>query len=273
MGTSLRVTRMPSARVAKLAEVALADCSALHTPLLAAARRQARRPDKGALAWIGTDSAGVAGAALLDRDGTLEFFGPVAHAAQWAIALQHVALERVGGLCTEVAALIGHLPGKWRHVMAVDVMATQTRPPDPRSTVEGKADLARPQDSAVVASWIEAFLAETGQEPASHLETAVAAMIDQGDLHLWRIGEEPVSMAAVVARTLGNVRLSLVYTPPLQRRKGYAFACMGALTRRLLDEQFHTCCVHVRPGDSAAVALYAALGYRRLGTRCEAARA
>lgn len=273
METALRVVLMPPAQVAELAEAALADCSALHTPLLAAAWRQARRPDVRVLTWIGTDSGGVAGAALSDQDRALEFFGSPAHAAQWAHALQRVAFARVGGLCTQVEALIGHLPGTWRRLMTADVMATQTLPARPRRGVAGEPDLARPPDCTMAATWIQAFLAETDQEPVAYVEAAVASMIDRGDLHVWRIGDEPVSMAAVVARTLHDVRLSLVYTPPSQRRKGYAFACMSAMTRRLLDDQHHTCCVHVRSDDRAAIALYAALGYRRLGTRCEVQRA
>jgi hypothetical protein len=71
---------------------------------------------------------------------------------------------------------------------------------------------------------------------------AVAAFIDQvlasrvRRYFLWEDERRVVSLAGCGGRTPNGMRVGPVYTPPERRGRGYATACVAALSRRLLEE-------------------------------------
>lgn len=52
---------------------------------------------------------------------------------------------------------------------------------------------------------------------------------------LLEVDGRPVSMAGYGGPTPNGIRVFAAYTPPAWRGRGYATACVAALTRRLLD--------------------------------------
>ncbi len=56
------------------------------------------------------------------------------------------------------------------------------------------------------------------------------------NFHIWKIGNEIVSMANMAHRSARHVRLNEVYTPPSQRKKGYAGALISDLCKIIYRE-------------------------------------
>ena len=80
-------------------------------------------------------------------------------------------------------------------------------------------------------------------------------------LFVWE-DEKPVSMAGWSGKTPRGVRVIFVYTPPEPRGRGYATACVSALTRQLLDEGRAFCCLYADRSDPTSNSIYQKIGYR-----------
>jgi len=133
---------------------------------------------------------------------------------------------------------------------------------------EGRLRPAVEADFATVRRWVGAFLGEaTPQDPASPAELA-RERLEAGRLFLWEDGR-PVSMAGTTGGTPNGHRLSLVYTPPAARGRGYATACVAALSSRLLAAGAGYCCLYTDLANPISNAIYQRIGYRPIGDAAE----
>jgi predicted GNAT family acetyltransferase len=135
-----------------------------------------------------------------------------------------------------------------------------TRVEWPAASVPGAFRIATPADEELAAAWISAFHADVG-EPMASADSIARARIAAGGLFFWD-DAEPASMAGVVGRTPGGVRIALVYTPPPKRGRGYASACVAALSQRMLDAGNRFCCLYTDLANPTSNAIYRRLGYR-----------
>ena len=71
-------------------------------------------------------------------------------------------------------------------------------------------------------------------------------------------------MAAVGGPTPNGDRISWVYTPPALRGRGYASACVAALSQRLLDSGRRFCFLYTDLANPTANKLYQRIGYRQV---------
>jgi predicted GNAT family acetyltransferase len=129
--------------------------------------------------------------------------------------------------------------------------------------IEGEHRLASESDLRLVASWVDDFLAETGDR-MSDAETMARRQIRLGNVSLWIARDVPVSMCWASAPYSGVVRVSGVYTPPAERGNGYASGVVTAASRRQQDEGY-TCMLYTELTNPTSNKIYRALGYRYLG--------
>jgi predicted GNAT family acetyltransferase len=73
---------------------------------------------------------------------------------------------------------------------------------------------------------------------------------------------DPVTMAGFRGRTPNGVRIGMVYTPPEYRRKGYATACVAALSQHLLDSGCRYVCLYTDLTNPTSNHIYQTIGYR-----------
>ncbi|MCA9556723.1 MAG: GNAT family N-acetyltransferase, partial [Myxococcales bacterium] len=85
--------------------------------------------------------------------------------------------------------------------------------------------------------------------------------VAQGVLWVWEDGEA-VSMAAAVSPTPHGVRVNFVYTPPERRGRGYASACVAALSQAQLDAGRQFCFLYTDLANPTSNAIYQRIGYR-----------
>lgn len=94
------------------------------------------------------------------------------------------------------------------------------------------------------------------------LKQRLLQKIEVGHLYLWKAAGKAVAMAAEVRRTQGVSAISWVYTRPEYRGQRFAFALMGALSQRLLQEG-RTCCLFTDLNNPVSGHVYKKLGYRQ----------
>ncbi|MFP3943104.1 MAG: GNAT family N-acetyltransferase [Alphaproteobacteria bacterium] len=116
-------------------------------------------------------------------------------------------------------------------------------------------------DRERVIEWMAGFQKENGDGPAEDTQAAADRRIAAGKIWLWEKDEECVSMAAMTPAVEGVRRLNYVYTPPGQRRQGFAEACVAGLTARLLDQGFRVT-LYAGLENPISNSIYRRIGYR-----------
>ena len=94
-------------------------------------------------------------------------------------------------------------------------------------------------------------------------EKTVADRVAEGRLFLW-CDPDPVSMAGWAGRTPNGVRINFVYTPPVNRGRGYATAAVSALTQRLLHAGRRFCFLFTDLANPTSNRIYRSIGYEHL---------
>ena len=94
----------------------------------------------------------------------------------------------------------------------------------------GSIRLAGDRDRDLLTEWTEVFVADAGIPEKHDWAAIVGSGVKRGRLFVWD-DAGPKSMAAWTGKTPNGVRINFVYTPLEFRGKGYATACVSALTR------------------------------------------
>jgi predicted GNAT family acetyltransferase len=142
---------------------------------------------------------------------------------------------------------------------------TKVKPPDPMAP--GALRLARTEDVDRVASWMAGF-AEDARLPAHEhepLRKSAAGRVAGGGLFMWEHAGAVVSMASLQGATPHGIRVSFVYTPPELRGRGYASACVAAVSERALASGKRFCTLYTDLANPTSNSIYQRVGYRRIG--------
>ncbi|MBU0639000.1 MAG: GNAT family N-acetyltransferase [Planctomycetes bacterium] len=129
----------------------------------------------------------------------------------------------------------------------------------PPSPVRGRLKRAREAERALVLRWAACF-AKDLDEPTEFAVPAAQRHLAAGDVWLWEDGA-PVSMAAVARRTPHGAGISLVYTPPELRRRGYASAVIAGLSQHELEAGNEFCFLYTDLANPTSNHIYREVGY------------
>lgn len=128
--------------------------------------------------------------------------------------------------------------------------------------VPGRMRLANTADVDFLAEWVCAFHAEAvPNAPATDPRAAVLRLLESGMLVVWD-DNRPVSMAGSSRSSSNGASVSVVYTPPERRGKGYASACVAALSQLLLDRGYAFCTLYTDLSNPTSNKIYQRIGYR-----------
>ncbi len=134
----------------------------------------------------------------------------------------------------------------------------------PTEDVQGRLRQATEADRELLLEWFAAFGVEAlGEDigPQATARSVDAYLTTEGmSLYLWE-DEEPVSMAGRSRPTPNGTTLNYVYTPPEHRRKGYASACVAALSQLILNEGYRYCYLFTDLANPTSNRIYEAIGY------------
>jgi RimJ/RimL family protein N-acetyltransferase len=160
-----------------------------------------------------------------------------ARSGQWAVLEQASRLYRLAGLS----------------------------PPSPAPP--GRARPATAADTELLVAWIDEFSRDA---PGTRLDPRdiVAERLRHGGLTLWQDEQgTPVSLAGRTRAAAGVVRIGPVYTPPEQRRRGWAGAVTAAVSQAALDDRAREVVLFTDLANPTSNALYQRLGYRPVTDR------
>lgn len=130
-----------------------------------------------------------------------------------------------------------------------------------RTPARGRLRMATESDVALVSQWRRAFQVEIHETAnVEDIRRTTGSQIEQGNVFLWEDGR-PVSMAGKTRPTRRGISIGPVYTPPEFRRRGYAEACVGELSRLLLWEGWEFCALFAEIANPTANRLYLRIGY------------
>lgn len=128
----------------------------------------------------------------------------------------------------------------------------------------GRLRPALPQELDLLTAWNFAFHLDVGLEEAVEACRAeVERLAAEGALYVWE-HRGPVSMAAVSRHTPHGACLSLVYTPPELRGRGYATSSVADLSQKLLDSGRDMCCLFAQIDNPTPNDIYQRIGFRRV---------
>jgi predicted GNAT family acetyltransferase len=131
---------------------------------------------------------------------------------------------------------------------------------DPVPT-RGQLRLATAEDLELVSGWRYEFQVEIfGEGDREEARRAAELGIEGGDIYVWEDGR-PVSIAMKTRPTRNGISVSLVYTPPELRGRGYATACVGQLSQLLLESGWRYCALFADVSNEAANRVYQKIGY------------
>jgi hypothetical protein len=133
----------------------------------------------------------------------------------------------------------------------------------------GHAEPATLDDADLVTSWfidfeIEAMPHETPQRDDVRAAIDERLSGDDAGAWVWRVDGEPVSLVGFAGPTGTGIRIGPVYTPPEQRRRGYATALVADLSAHLLATGYELCLLYTDLANPTAGRIYASIGYRQI---------
>nr|ABB84826.1 GNAT-family acetyltransferase [uncultured delta proteobacterium DeepAnt-1F12] len=137
--------------------------------------------------------------------------------------------------------------------------------PDPG---EGEMGSATKVDRVKVEGFLAGFIADTEpdcSDPADKARHIADRFFATNGLYLWRNGEEQtVSIAAQVRESKNGASISLVYTPPEHRGRGYATRLVAGLSQQILDRGKTMCNLYTDLANPTSNAIYHRIGYRKI---------
>ena len=130
--------------------------------------------------------------------------------------------------------------------------------------VEGTMRFARPDEVSVIAPWIKAF-ADDALPKFEHVTeeealTRARDMIGAQHIAVWDVAGKAVAMAGITG-TPSLARITLAYTPPENRGKGFASAVVAHLSQHELEHGKKMCCLYADARNPVSNSIYRKIGY------------
>jgi uncharacterized protein len=252
--------------VLRKADEFLSSNAVLHNLILSILHARVAHADPGRY-WIALYGrktvAGVVVQSPLDYPATLTPMEPrVASAMVDAIAEAGLTLPGVNGEAATAASFAGQWSERrksavrpFQGLRLYELVEVGEIPP-----AEGHLRQAGPEDRSLMILWTRAFQNEIG-ESIDDTESRVDRGLGARHLWVWDKKGETMSMAVSRKPTQDVVRISGVYTPPEKRNRGYAAACVQALSEHLRGFG-DRCILYTDLGNPTSNSIYRRIGYR-----------
>ena len=148
--------------------------------------------------------------------------------------------------------------------LEVNMRVFELRAVDWPTPTPGRLRMADAADLALVYRWYCDFTREAlPKDSILPAEEGVRRAIGQNNVHLWD-DDGPVSLAVRGRQLPHGSSIGPVYTPPDKRGRGYASACVAAVSQAILDGGADYCTLFTDLANPTSNHIYQRLGYRPL---------
>jgi GNAT superfamily N-acetyltransferase len=127
--------------------------------------------------------------------------------------------------------------------------------------VPGHARPAGPADAALLYRWTAEFMREAVPHDRSPSRAEVDASAADGRSLFWVVDGAPVSTARIARQLKHTAAISVVYTPPALRGRGYAGSVTAAIAERIVAEGRPTACLYTDLRNPFSNRCYAKIGF------------
>lgn len=131
--------------------------------------------------------------------------------------------------------------------------------------VAGSPRLAVESDIDLVEEWFRAFTIESlpdEQHFLLHARHAAEVRVRGNQIYLWEVDRKPVTMTGIAGPTKTGIRVNGVYTPPKDRRKGYASALVAHVSEEMLKSGKSRVFLYTDLTNPTSNGIYQKLGYK-----------
>ncbi len=124
---------------------------------------------------------------------------------------------------------------------------------------------ARKDEAPLLAHWFNAFEKDTGlkNSPLEVIEAKVNQFLDDEEVFFWEDQGKIVSMMKKARPSERGVTVSFVYTPPEERKKGYARTMVAAGSEELL-KTYDFCVLYTDMMNLTSNKIYQEIGYQKI---------
>ena len=138
----------------------------------------------------------------------------------------------------------------------------------------GRTVVATQTDRDLLRGWLTDFANEALPDPSRFIDRIDRTLDtrfsgDRAGIWLWDLDGEPVSLSGFSGPTPTGIRIGPVYTPPAQRRRGYATILVAEQSRWLLGQGYRRCFLYTDLSNPTSNAVYERIGYRRVAESTE----
>lgn len=137
----------------------------------------------------------------------------------------------------------------------------------PAQPAQGKMRFARVGDQETLEKFVRRFFIDCdvpeAQSPTLNEDVikTVQRLLSKQAVVLWETDGVPVAMAGKVREASLGSAVSLVYTPPEYRGRGYASALVAHLSQHILDQGSPRCLLFTDARNPTSNAIYQKIGY------------
>jgi predicted GNAT family acetyltransferase len=195
-----------------------------------------------------------------DWDASAELLAGSLEAERWIVPgiLAPAALART------MIRNLSETRGK-RHKLDQELRLYELRAVENTPPARGRLRRAGATDADLVFRWWhDARVEMFSRADTEEARRTAGQRLQDGEIFLWEDGR-PVSMAARTRQTRHGICISMVFTPPENRNRGYATACVAELSRRLLDGGREHCTLFADLANPTSNGIYRRIGYRPIG--------
>ena len=172
------------------------------------------------------------------------------------------------------ARIASHFSKVWQNVtgqisqlhMRQKVYELRTVHLPPMST--GHCRIAVAGDIQQVAEWLQAFETEAMGKSREVDSERVERLISKGQIFVWDCDGAIVSMAMKTRPVTHSISVGGVFTPPEQRRQGYATALVARLSQHLLDSGYQFVNLFTDLANPTSNSIYRKIGYHPVCDFC-----
>lgn len=129
----------------------------------------------------------------------------------------------------------------------------------------GNWRFATKDEAPLIEEWFHGFNQDAGLPKAEHeeIQKKVAQFLEGQEVFFWENNGKVVSMMKKARPSDHGVTVSFVYTPPEERRKGYARTMVAACSQELL-KSYNFCVLYTDMLNPTSNKIYQEVGYQKI---------